>query len=175
MRNLLWILVITGLIACQPANVKHQGGPVPVAARAGDETCWLEEWYRVAALPEDQLLLALKTREREFERSASPENRLHLVLLLAEGPAPVRDQKRALELLEGLDTRQASDQCRALAALLKQVIEEQRWSIEKITALNQKLKTSQTRVEELELQLQELTTIEQHIQQRELPGNHTEQ
>lgn len=175
MRNLLWILVITGLSACQPTNVKHPGGPVPAEARVGDEAYWLEEWYRVVSLPEDQLLLALKTREREFARSAGPETRLRLVLLLAEGPQPVRDQKRALELLNGLDDRQASDSARALAALLKQVIEEQRWSIDRIAELNKKLKTSQTRIEELELQLQELTSIEQHIQQRELPDRRTEQ
>jgi uncharacterized protein (DUF342 family) len=62
-----------------------------------------------------------------------------------------------------------------LAALLKQVLDEQRWSIDKIAELNQKLKASRMRVEELELQLQELTTIEQHIQQRELPDSRTEQ
>jgi len=174
-RNLLWILVITGLSACLPTNVKHQGGSVPAEASVGDEAYWLEEWYRIVSLPEDQLLLALKAREREFARSASPETRLRLVLLLAEGPQPVRDQKRALELLKGFDARQASDSTRALAALLKQVIEEQRWSIDRIAELNKKLKASRTRVEELELQLQELTTIEQHIQQRELPGSGTEQ
>jgi len=174
-RNLLWILVIAGLSACHSTNVKHQGRPVPAEARGGDEAYWLEEWYRVVALPEDQLLLAFKTRERDFARSANPETRLRLVLLLAEGPQPVRDQKRALELLKGFDARQASDSTRALAALLKQVIEEQRWSIDRIAELNKDVEASRSRVEELELQLQELTSIEQHIQQRELPDSRTEQ
>jgi hypothetical protein len=35
--------------------------------------------------------------------------------------------------------------------------------------LRANLKESETRVEELERQLQELTTIEQNIQQREIP------
>jgi len=174
-RNLLWILVIAGLSACQPINVQHMDGPGPVAARVCDEACWLEEWHRVIALPEDQLLLTLKAREHEFEQSANPETRMRLVLLLAEGPQPVRDQGRALKLLNGLDVGQASASTRALAALLKQVIEEQRWSIDKMAELNRKLKASQVRVEELELQLQELTTIEQHIQQREIPDSQTEQ
>jgi hypothetical protein len=140
-----------------------------------DEAYWLEEWHRVIALPEDQLLVTLKAREHEFEQSADAETRMRLVLLLAEGPQPVRDQGRALILLNGLDVGQASASTRALAALLKQVIEEQRWSIDKMAELNRKLKASQVRVEELELQLQELTTIEQHIQQREIPDSQTEQ
>lgn len=175
MRNLLLVVVFASLGACQSVSAQRMDVPAPVAARMSDEACWLEEWHRVIALPEDQLLLTLETREFEFEQSANPENRLRLALLLAEGPQPVRDQGRALELLNGFDAGQASDSARALAALLKQVIEEQRWSIDKIDELKRNLKASQTDVEELQLQLQELTTIEQHIQQRELPGRQTEQ
>lgn len=174
MRNLLLIIVIAGLSACQPVTVKHVDGPVPVAVRVDDAAYWLEEWHRVITLPEDQLILTFKTRELEFERHNDPRTRLRLVLLLAEGPKPVRDQTRALKLLAELDTEQASDSANALAALLKQVIEEQRWSGDKMTELNGKLKDSQTRVEELERQLQELTTIEQSIQEREIPSSRKE-
>jgi len=149
-------------------------GLVPGAGNMDDEAYWLEEWHRVIELPEDQLLATFETRELEFERSANPGSRLRLALLLAEGPQPVRDQTRGLELLKELDAGQASDSARALAALLQQVIEEQRWSIDKMTELNQKLEASQAHVEELELQLQELTTIEQNIQQRELPSSQKE-
>ncbi|MEN8206859.1 MAG: hypothetical protein ABFS24_12725 [Pseudomonadota bacterium] len=172
MRNLMWVVAITGLSACQLVNLQHVDGPFAVGV--DDEAYWLEEWHRVIALPEDQLLLTFRTREHEFEQSANPGTRLHLALLLAEGPQPVRDQARALKLLTELDAGQASDSARALAALLKQVIEEQRWSIDKMTELNRKLKTSQTHVEALELQLQELATIEQNIQQRELPDSEKE-
>jgi len=136
-----------------------------------DETYWLEEWHWVIELSEAQLQEMLKLREHEFEQSANPTTRMRLALLLAEGPQPVRDQTRALELLKGLDTAQASNHVRALAAMLIQVIEEQRWSLNKISDLNRELKASQTRIEELELQLQELTTIEKKIQQREIPNN----
>lgn len=177
MRNVLWVLIIAGLGACQPVSVQRMDSTAPVEAKVADENeaYWLVEWHRVIALPEDQLLLTLKTREFEFEQSANPETRLRLALLLAEGPQPVRDQGRALKLLNGFDARQASASARALAALLKQVIEEQRWSIDKMGELNRNLKTSRMHVEELKLQLQELTTIEQHIQQRELPNRQTEQ
>jgi len=77
-------------------------------------------------------------------------------------------------LLAELDATRASDSAKALAALLQQVIEEQNWSGDKMAELSQKLKDAQTRVEELERQLQELTTIEQNIQQRELPSGSKE-
>lgn len=174
MRSLLWVVAIIGLSACQAVPVKHADRPAPVAVRVDDTACWLEEWHRVIALPEDQLVQTLKTRELEFERSANPGTRLRLALVLAEGPQPVRDQTRALTLLKDLDTGQASDSAKALAALLEQVIEEQMWSSNKITGLNRELKNSQAHVEELERQMQELTTIEQNIQQRELPSSRKE-
>ena len=174
MRDFLWILGIIGLSACQAAPVIHVDSPMPVSVRVDDVADWLVEWHRVIVLPEEQLVLAANTRQREFEQSANPRTRLRLALLLAEGPQPVRDQARALELLKELDAGQASDSEKALAALLSQVIEEQRWSINRIAGLNKELKDSRMHVEELERQLQELTTIEQNIQERELPDNRKE-
>jgi predicted RNase H-like nuclease (RuvC/YqgF family) len=120
-------------------------------------------------LPEGQQREVLANREREFQQSATPRNRLRLALLLAEGPGPVRDQKRALKLLEEMDMARASDSGKALSALLQQVIAESDWFMGKITHLRANLKESETRIEELERQLQELTTIEQNIQLREIP------
>ena len=174
MRNLLLVLGIIGLNACQAVTVNQADSPVPVSVRADDAACWLEEWHRVITLPEDQLVQAFNTRQLEFERSANPETRLRLVLLLAEGPQPVRDQARALELLKELDAEQASDSANALAALLRQVLEEQRWLSNKMTGLNRDLKDSQMHVDELERQLRELTTIEQNIQEREIPNSQKE-
>jgi hypothetical protein len=142
-----------------------------VDVKVDDAARWLEEWHQEIALPEDQLLLTFKARELEFERSANPGTRLRLALLLAEGPQPVRDQARALELLAGLEAGQASDSERALAALLKQVIEEQKWLSDKVAETNRKSKAIQVHAEELQRQLQELTTIEQNIQQRDLPSS----
>ena len=174
MRNLLWILAIIGLSACQPMPVKDVDCPPPTVVRVDDAAYWLQEWQRAIALPEDRLVQTLTARELEFERSANPRTRLRLALLLAEGPQPVRDQARALELLSEFDAAQASDSAKALAALLTQVIKEQRWFSDKVDELNRKSKDSQTHVEELERQLRELTTIEQNIQQRELPSSRKE-
>jgi len=165
-NRFLFFLGLVVLAGCQPVTVQRTAGPVPLAVRVDDAAYWLEEWNRVRELPEDQLRRTLKARERDFRESPSPRSRLRLALLLAEGPKPVRDQARALFLLKGLDEAKASDSARALAVLLRQVIGEQLWARDKIVKLRSKLKQAGTRVEELERQLQELTNIEESIQQR---------
>ena len=172
MRNILIVIASSALIACQPMTVQHSTGPVPVpvAVRVDDAAYWLEEWQQLIDLPDEQLKQMLEIRKQEFIRAAEPRTRLRLALLLAAGPKPVRDQERALSLLKGLDIDKASDSARALAALLQQNIEEQEWSGDKIAGLREKLSQSEARVEELEQQLHELTTIEQNIQQRVTPN-----
>ena len=167
MPRLLSVLLFIGLVACQPMTVQRRDeGPVPVTVRVDDAAYWLEEWYRAKDLPEDQLVQILETRKQEFEQLPGPRSRLRLALLLAEGPAPVRDQVQAQRLLKGLDSAKASDSAKALAALLDQVIAEQRWSVDKIAEQRTTIEQMGPRIEELERQLQELTDIEQSIQQR---------
>jgi len=162
-------MVILVLGACRPVTVQRSDGVVPISLRVDDAAYWLEEWHWVTSLPGIQQQEILASREREFQQSATPRNRLRLALLLAEGPGSVRDQRRALELLEGMDMDQASNSGKALSALLMQVIAEYEWFGDRIAHLSANLKESETRVEELERQLQELTSIEQNIQQREIP------
>ena len=170
MRKILFLTVCFLVAACQPVTEqRHDDGPVPVTLRVDDAAYWLEEWYRVTSLQGDQLEQTLKTREQEFAEHRSPRTRLRLALLLAEGPPAVRDQLRALALLEKMDTASASASGRALAALLGQAIREQVVAGDKIKQLQQDLAQSAQRVKELERQLQELTNIEQSIQQRETP------
>lgn len=176
MHKLLFLLLVgMTVMGCQPMTVQtHKEGPVPVSVRVDDAAFWLEEWYRVRGLPEDQLATTLKTRELEYSRDKDTRARLRLALLLAEGPASVRDQSRALMLLKEIDKNQASGSARALAELLEQIIGEQLWAGDKISTLKDDLQQSEARVEELERQLQELTNIEQSIQQREAPGDRKE-
>jgi hypothetical protein len=169
-RKLLLILIFVLIAGCRPLVVQnHDDGPVPVTLRVDDAAYWLEEWYRVTVLPGDQVEQTLATREQEYAAHQDARNRLRLALLLAEGPEAVRDQRRALGLLDGLDQTQVSGSARALAALLSQVVREQAATSGKITTLKQELKQAGDRVDELERQLQELTNIEQSIQQREMP------
>ncbi len=168
MRNYL-LLTVFFLCACQPMAVQHGGdGRVPVALRVDDAAYWLEEWWRLRALPPEQNAQALERRQQEFARRPDTRSRLRLALLLAEGPAEVRDEPRALKLLQDLDPH-ASASSRALARLLTQVIREKTGTGDKIAVLKRALTESEGRVKELERQLQELTDIEQSIQKRETP------
>jgi len=160
---LLGIILISG---CQPVTVQRSDGAVPLTVRVDDAAYWIEEWNRIRELPDDKLQLTLEARERDFEKSPTPRSCLRLALLLAEGPQPMRDPSRALSLLKGMDSTEASDSAKALAALLEQIIGEQLWAGDKMIELRSKLEQADTRVEELERQLQELTNIEQSIQQR---------
>jgi polyhydroxyalkanoate synthesis regulator phasin len=162
-------MVMVALSACRPVTVQHAEGVVPVSFRVDDAAYWLEEWHWITGLPEGQQREILADREREFEQSATSRNRIRLALLLAEGPASVRNQSRAQELLEGMDKEQTSQSGRALSALLQQVIAEHDWFIDELAAARSELEESESRIEELERQLQELTSIEQNIQQREIP------
>jgi hypothetical protein len=155
--------------------VQSEGdGPMPVTLRVDDATYWLEEWYRVTVLPTDQIEQTLATWEQEFSAHQDTRNRLRLALMLAEGPQGVRDQQRALSLLDGLDQAHASGSARALAVLLSQVVREQATASAKMISLKQDLQQAGDRVKELEQQLQELTNIEQSIQQRETPAESKE-
>jgi hypothetical protein len=163
-------IVFVVLVACQPVTVQHhETGPVPVSLRVDDAAYWLEEWSRATALPEDQLQQTLASREQDFERLPDVRSRLRLALLLAFGPAPVRDQARALELVENMHRDAASGSALALADLIAQSIAEQRWTVERISELRTELEASAARIGELEQQLQALTSIEQSIKQRETP------
>lgn len=168
MHSRLYLLIVAALLGgCQPVTVQRVDGPVPVTVRVDDAAYWLEEWHRTITLSDEQLLLALQTREQEFARAATVRSGLRLALLLAAGPKAVRDQPRALTLLKDLDLQHSEDSARALAAVLQQMIEEQQWSTDRITELRTRLKESETRIQELERQLQELTDIEQTIQRRD--------
>jgi hypothetical protein len=174
MHKFAVLLCLASLLACQPVVHTRNGEPVTASAgpRAifvvGDDVgAWLAEWKHVVELPEDGVQKALKAREQVYERTADPRDGVRLALLLAQGPKPVRDQSRASKLLKELNMDKAGEGPRALAALLEQVIGEQHWAGDKITELRSKLKDSGTRIEELEQQLQEVTNIEQSIQQRD--------
>ena len=149
---------------------RDRDGPVPVTLRVDDAAYWLEEWQRLMDLPPEQLDQAMKLREQEFkDNPRDVRNRLRLALLLVEGPVAVRDTRRAQSLLDGLDQAHISPSSRALAALLSQVVRERLAAGDKIATMKQGLSESEQRVKELERQLQELTDIEQSIQQRETP------
>jgi len=175
--RVLIFLVAVWLAACQPVTV-HQGpgGEGPVAFRVDDAAYWLEEWRQVLSLSDEQLQQVLRNREQSFGRDGDVRSRLRLALLLAEGPPAVRDQLRALSLLQSLDPEAVGGSAGALAVLLRQTVSAQVSAKGKIKRLQEDLALREQRIRELERQLrelerqlQEVTDIEQSIQQRETP------
>lgn len=156
--------------ACQPVAVHHgPGGEGPMAFRVDDAAYWLEEWRQVLSLPDEQLQQVLRNREQSFGRDGDVRSRLRLALLLAEGPPAVRDQLRALSLLQSLDPEAVGGSAGALAVLLRETVSAQVSANGKIKRLQEDLALRERRIRELERQLQEVTDIEQSIQQRETP------
>lgn len=170
MYRVLIFLVSLLLGACQPVTVHHgPGGEGPVAFRVDDAAYWLEEWRQVLSLPDEQLQQVLRNREQSFGRDGDVRSRLRLALLLAEGPPAVRDQLRALSLLQSLDPEAVGGSAGALAVLLRETVSDQVSANGKIKRLQEDLALREQRIRELERQLQEVTDIEQSIQQRETP------
>ncbi|HHJ13222.1 MAG TPA: hypothetical protein ENJ79_02440 [Gammaproteobacteria bacterium] len=164
--SLVFVLVLV-LGACQPVTVQRGDGRMPLQVRVDDAAYWLEEWHRVSRLDGQAVRLTLARREEENRVNPNARNNLRLALLLAAGPREVRDLSRARSLARAAARDgQASPSARALAALLDQFLGEQLWAGDKINTLREKLEQSGARVQELERQLQELTDIEQSIQQR---------
>jgi len=95
------------------------------------------------------------------------------VLLLAVGNEPVRDTRQARQLLEELDTPPESPRSQELVAILKQFLDEQEVAARKLKELSRQVSAQNMRIEELEEQQKALTTIEQSIQQREIPLENT--
>jgi hypothetical protein len=168
--RVLILLASLTLGACQPVTVHHDpGSDEPVAFRVDDAAYWLEEWQQVRSLPDKALKQVLRSREQSFGRDGDMRSRLRLALLLAEGPPAVRDQLRALSLLQSVDPEEVGGSAGALALLLRQEVSAQVSANGKIKRLQEDLALREQRIRELERQLQEVTDIEQSIQQRETP------
>ncbi len=166
-RAVAGVLLGAVLYACVPLKVAHrEAGPVPVEVRVDDAAYWLEEWQRTIGLAPDAYKEQLAQREKDHADRPDARNTLRLALLLAEGRPSGRNAGRALDLLQGIEGTAVNDSTRALAALLKQVVSEQRAATDTGEKDRKDLKVAKQRVEELERQLQELTFIEQNIQDR---------
>ena len=110
MRRLALVLLLAGCASLQPIVN-------PVDAIVG-------EALAASRLPADEQSAAL-SRAQEAGL-ASPVDRLRLATLLATLPAPLRDDARALELLEPLADNATSGIGRFAALLAAQVTERQR-------------------------------------------------
>lgn len=165
----LLILLLLVLPACSELQQYKSNWPTSVMHGGQGAGNWLAELHATRGMTADQQRQALESREQEFRNKPSSNNRLRVALLLATGSEEIRDQRRALTLVEEIDpaSYKAGDQ--EMIIVFRQFLTEQRQANQKIQILWKQLDEQSQRIEELEQQLQALTTIEQKIQQREKP------
>jgi len=160
----LFLLLLAGCSNLQPAGNYEL---VPVVDRGSDLNGRLEELHASREMSPEELNNILATREQDFLDNPSYDNRMRLVLLLAAGDKTVQDNSRALELLEGIDAVPLSAGEQEMMLILRQFLEERVEASSKMASLARQRTEQNQRIEELEQQLRELTTIEQSIQQRD--------
>jgi hypothetical protein len=166
----LLMLLLLAISACSELPQYKSNWPASVMQGGQGADYWLAELHATRGMTADQQRQALQSREQEFHDNPDSSNRLRVALLLATGDEEIRDQRRALALVEGIDpaSYDASDQ--EMIIVFRQFLTEQRQANRKIHILWKQLDDQGRRIEELEQQLQALMTIEQKIQQRESPA-----
>jgi len=171
MRRFLNLVALAALL-CGCSELQHYsgGGLAPVIEGRHGVNSWLDDLHETRAMPPELLQQTLEDWEQAFRDNPSVNNRMRLALLLATGEEPIGDRKRASKLLQGYDADAGSDSERELVAILQQYLYEQGQSSRKISILWKQVTEQNRRIEELEQQLHALTTIEQHIQQRDRGG-----
>jgi hypothetical protein len=172
-KTCLILVSILVLGACSELQSYSGSGFAPVVTGGHSADDWLDELHATRTMSPQQLRHELGSRQHDFRYNPSASNRLRLVLLLAAGNEPVRDTRQARQLLEELDTPPDSPGSQELVAILKQFLDEQAVAAGKLKELSRQVSTQNTRIEELEEQQKALTTIEQSIQQREIPVENT--
>ena len=172
MTRFLVMSVVAALLAgCSELPYYNNGGFAPVIDSGRGVNRWLDDLRETRAMPPELLRQTLEVWDREFQENPTVNNRMRLVLLLATREPPVGDRERARELLVGFDAEAASDSECELVDIMWQSLDEISEKNSKINEVNKIVADRDRRIEELEQQLQALTTIEQHIQQRDKTGD----
>ncbi len=169
-KTCLILVSVLVLGACSELQSYRGSGFAPVVTGGHSADDLLDELHATRTMTPQQLHQELGSRQHDFRYKPSTSNRLRLVLLLMFGGEPVRDTGRAGQLLEELDTPPDSPGDQELVAILKQFLDEKVIADKKLKVLSRKVSTQNTRIKELEEQQKALTTIEQSIQQREIPA-----
>jgi hypothetical protein len=164
----LLVLVAT-LAACAELQQYRTTAPAPVVEGRSGASIWLEQMHQVRDRSPEKQQQALDDWEKALEGNPDINNRMRMVLLLMLGSEQVRDIRRARRLLDDVDPLPDAVADRELIVMLQQMLDEQGQANRKLSILWKQLTEQNRRIEELEQQLQALTTIEQNIQNRDNP------
>lgn len=165
MRRVAAVLLLATAAACAAFD------PAAEQAVAVDEI--IGQALAAARGPSGEQKSTLARAQREFAKDPSDANRLRVATLLAVLPSPLRNDAKALELLEPLASATAPGFGRYAAHLSAQVAEHQRL----LRELDQRAKAEKEREqadkerdkreEALRQQLEALRSIERGILERE--------
>lgn len=170
MTRLLKLILLATLVSGCTELQHYSEGLAPVIEGGHGVTNWLGDLHQTRSMSSGLLQQTQDDWEREFLENPSVNNRMRLVLLLATAEEPVGDRKRARSLLNGFDVGEGRDNDREMVAIIRQFLDTQAQDSRKISILWKQVTEQNRRIEELEQQLQALTTIEQNIQQRDRGG-----
>jgi hypothetical protein len=167
--RLSFVLVMFALQGCAELQQHWKTESAAAVGVHSGAATWLEAVHDVRDDSPEQQQLKLENWEQAFRGNPDINNRMRLALLLATGSEPLRDTRRARRLLNGVDPLPASKADREMIALLQLWLDEQGQAGRKLNILWKQATAQNRRIEELEQQLQALTTIEQNIQSRDIP------
>lgn len=144
--------------------MRPAGSAAPAAIRSQQPTpaALLEYAQTVARLPPDGLTTELLRAEQRFHDHPDGGNRVRLALVLSVPGSGAENQKQAMSLLAPLQGPNADPELRPLAIVLSEFLA-------RLAHLREQLKASRDESALLHRQLQSLTTIERHIQKRDVP------
>jgi len=169
-KRIFVLLLLGGLVACTEMQSYRPAVLAPVIDGRSGANIWLEAMHQVRDRSPEQQQLALDDWDRAFAGNPDINNRMRIVLLLTLGSEQVRDIRRARRLLDDVDPLPDTAADRELIMILQQTLDEQGKSNRKLSILWEQVTEQNRRIEELEQQLQALTTIEQNIQSRDIPS-----
>lgn len=128
---------------------------------------WLDEVRQVQQLPAEEQAAALRARQHAYRNEATTVTRLRLALVRALGGEEVRNDTAALALLDEIDPLLMGADAAVLVKLLKQQLQEKQWALGQLRDERKVVAERDSRIQELETQLEAVTSIEQSIKQRQ--------
>ena len=163
------IILVLALGACAEFPQYWKAEPAGAVEAHSGAVTWLEAVHAVRDDSPEQQQATLENWEQAFKGNPDINNRMRMALLLATAAEPLQDARRARRLLDGIDPLPESSGDREMIALLQLWLDEQAQANRKLSILWKQVTGQNRRIEELEQQLQALTTIEQNIQSRDVP------
>ncbi len=165
LSGLLCVLVLLG--GCSQMQPYTNRVLPPVFEGGQGTNDWLGDLHNTRGLTKSELQDVLETWDEAFRDNPDTNNRLRLALLLTAGDKAVRDRGRARKLLDGINSAALGPGEQELVTILQNFLAKHEEDRGEINVLSKQVREQAQRIEELEQQQRDLTTIEQSIQQRE--------